>query len=80
MANKEYLKSYLKALTQSGKTDMASSIEKTAKDFAKNNLYSFSFSDHEIGLLFGNVQAGKTAQMFGIMCAAADSSFPSYLF
>ena len=79
MANKEYLKSYLKALTQSGKTDMASSIEKTAKDFAKNNLYSFSFSDHEIGLLFGNVQAGKTAQMFGIMCAAADSSFPLFI-
>ena len=60
MANKTYLKAYLDALIENGKSEMASSIEGTAKDFAKENLYSFSFSDHEIGLLFGNVQAGKT--------------------
>ena len=79
MANKTYLKAYLDALIENGKSEMASSIEGTAKDFAKENLYSFSFSNHEIGLLFGNVQAGKTAQMFGIMCAAADSSFPLFI-
>ena len=71
-----YLKSYIDTILSRGNTDMASSIEKTASDFTKDYLDSFSFADHEIGLLFGNVQSGKTAQMFGIMCAAADASFP----
>lgn len=58
---------------------MAHSIEKTAADFTAKNLDTFSFANHEIGLLFGNVQAGKTAQMFGIICAAADASFPIFI-
>ena len=66
MANKTYLKAYLDALIENGKSEMASSIEGTAKDFAKENLYSFSFSDHEIGLLFGNVQAGKLHRCLGL--------------
>lgn len=74
-----YLKSYLNKILSRGNTDMAKSIEKTATEFTQNYLDTFSFADHEIGLLFGNVQAGKTAQMFGIMCAAADSSFPIFI-
>ena len=34
---------------------------------------------HEIGLLFGNVQSGKTGQMFGILCKAADLGFPAFV-
>ncbi len=71
-----YLDAYLDTIEQRGQHDLAVSIHKTANDFVNNYLSSFSFSAHEIGLLFGNVQAGKTAQMFGIMCAAADDSFP----
>ena len=74
-----YLKAYLDAITKRGKTDLAASIKKTASGFTADYLDTFSFSDHEIGLLFGNVQAGKTAQMFGIMCAAADASFPIFI-
>lgn len=74
-----YLKAYLDKIIARGNVDMATSIQKTATDFARNYLDTFSFADHEIGLLFGNVQAGKTAQMFGIMCAAADSSFPIFV-
>ena len=40
---------------------------------------TFSFSEHQIGLLFGNVQSGKTYQMFGIMCKATDLGFPVFL-
>ena len=34
---------------------------------------------HEIGLLFGNIQSGKTGQMFGILCKAADYGFSAFV-
>lgn len=74
-----YLKAYTDKILKRGNIDMATSITKTAQNFTKDYLDTFSFADHEIGLLFGNVQAGKTAQMFGIMCAAADASFPMFI-
>ena len=37
------------------------------------------FPGYEIGLLFGNVQSGKTGQMFGIICKAADLGFPVFV-
>ena len=76
---KTYLRKYIDELKSRGKYDMAESISQTAEDFTKKNLDTFSFADHDIGLLFGNVQAGKTAQMFGIICAAADASFPIFI-
>ncbi len=42
-------------------------------------LEGFSFCDHEVGLLFGNVQSGKTGQMFGVISVAADLGFPVFL-
>ena len=43
------------------------------------SIKNFSFTSHEIGLLFGNVQSGKTGQMFGIMCKATDLGFPVFV-
>ena len=74
-----YLKAYLNTIEKRGQNDLAASIKMTASEFAGHCLDSFSFADHEMGLLFGNVQAGKTAQMFGIICAAADASFPIFI-
>ena len=74
-----YLDAYIKEIKSRGNDDLANSIKTTASKFVHNYLDTFSFADHEIGLLFGNVQAGKTAQMFGIICAAADSSFPIFI-
>lgn len=74
-----YLDAYIKEIKSRGNDDLAISIKTTASEFVHNYLDTFSFADHEIGLLFGNVQAGKTAQMFGIICAAADSSFPIFI-
>lgn len=34
---------------------------------------------HEVGLLFGNVQSGKTGQMFGVISKAADLGFSVFL-
>ena len=72
----QYLKTYLKKITDRGNTKLAESIEKTANDVGNKHIKTFSFSSHEIGLLLGNVQSGKTGQMFGIICKAADLGFP----
>lgn len=74
-----YLNAYVNVIKERGNEDLAISIKNTANEFTRSYLDAFSFADHEIGLLFGNVQAGKTAQMFGIICAAADSSFPIFI-
>ena len=71
----QYLKQYLKTISDRGNVKLAESISKTAEDVGNQYIRNFNFSDHEIGLLFGNVQSGKTGQMFGIMCKAADLGF-----
>jgi len=75
----QYLKTYLKKISDRGNTKLAESIQKTADEVGDKYIKTFSFSDHEIGLLFGNVQSGKTGQMFGIMCKAADLGFPAFV-
>lgn len=75
----QYLKTYLKTISDRGNIDLASSISKTAAEVGDRYIKNFSFCSHEIGLLFGNVQSGKTGQMFGIMCKAADLGFPVFV-
>ena len=75
----QYLKTYLKTITDRGNPKLAESIAKTADEVGNRYLKNFSFCSHEIGLLFGNVQSGKTGQMFGIMCKAADLGFPVFV-
>ena len=74
-----YLKTYLQKITGRGNIKLAESISKTAEDVGSSHLKNFSFTSHETGLLFGNVQSGKTGQMFGILCKAADLGFPVFL-
>lgn len=75
----QYLKTYLNKIIARGNTKLAESIEKTAEDVGNKHIKTFSFSSHEIGLLFGNIQSGKTGQMFGIICKAADLGFPVFV-
>lgn len=75
----QYLKTYLKTITDRGNPGLAASISHTAEEVGNNHIRSFSFCSHEIGLLFGNVQSGKTGQMFGIICKAADLGFPAFV-
>lgn len=77
--NMQYLRTYLQKITDRGNIKLANSIQKTAEDVGSQYIKSFSFLSHEIGLLFGNVQSGKTGQMFGIMCKAADLGFPAFI-
>lgn len=75
----QYLKTYLQKIAERGNIKLAGSISKTAEEVGEAYLKTFSFTSHEVGLLFGNVQSGKTGQMFGIMCKAADFGFPVFL-
>lgn len=75
----QYLKTYLKTITDRGNPQLAESIAKTAEAVGTQHLKNFSFYSHETGLLFGNVQSGKTGQMFGIVCKATDLGFPVFV-
>ena len=75
----QYLKRYLEKIVDGGNAKLAESIEKTAEDVGNKHIKTFSFTSHEIGLLLGNVQSGKTGQMFGIICKAADLGFPVFV-
>ena len=74
-----YLKTYLQKIKYRGNVELAESISKTAEEVGESYLRNFTFFSHEVGLLFGNVQSGKTGQMFGIMCKATDLGFPVFL-
>lgn len=74
-----YLDTYLRKIIDRGNIKLADSIKTTAESVGSQYISKFSFSSHEIGLLFGNVQSGKTGQMFGIMCKATDLGFPVFL-
>ena len=75
----QYLKTYLDKITNRGNIKLAESVSQTAEEVGRKYLKTFSWSTHEIGLLFGNVQSGKTGQMFGIMCKAADLGFAAFV-
>lgn len=75
----QYLKAYLDKITSRGNSKLAEAVLKTAEDVGNQYIKTFSFYSHEIGLLLGNVQSGKTAQLFGIMCKAADLGFPVFV-
>jgi hypothetical protein len=74
-----YLQSYLDRIRSKGNTALADAINKTAADIVPQYISNFSFTDHVVSLLVGDVQSGKTSHMFGLMCAAADESFMNFV-
>lgn len=75
----QYLKNYLNKIIARGNEKLAESISQTAEEVGDKYIKNFSFTSHEIGLLFGNVQSGKTGQMFGIISKATDLGFPVFV-
>ncbi len=74
-----YLNQYVEHLKMLSRSSLADSVTKTANDIGENILKTFSFRSHEIGLLLGNVQSGKTAQVFGIISRAVDLGFSAFV-
>lgn len=74
-----YLDAYLQRIKSGGNEPLAESIQKTVDDVVPQYISNFSFVDHVVSLLVGDVQSGKTSHMFGLMCAAADESFLNFV-
>ena len=74
-----YLKSYLDRIRNRGNSALAEAINKTVEDIVPQYISNFSFTDHVVSLLMGDVQSGKTSHMFGLMCAATDESFANFV-
>ena len=72
---RDYLKNYRARITQRGNIALSEAIQKTVDDVVPKYISTFSYRDHVVGLLVGDVQSGKTSHMFGIMTAAADEGF-----
>lgn len=75
----QHLETYLQKITNRGNEKLATSILKTAEEIGTMHIRNFSFTSHEIGMLFGNIQSGKTSQMFGVICKATDLGFPAFI-
>ena len=73
-----YLGDYLNRIG-SRNTALKQAIQKTVDDIVPQYISNFTFIEHVVSLLVGDVQSGKTSHMFGVMCAAADEGFMNFV-
>lgn len=78
-AMRKYFENYFNRIRENKGVDLARAIKKTVDDIVPNYITEFSYTEHVVGLLFGDVQSGKTSHMFGLMCAAADEGFGIFI-
>jgi len=74
-----YLEGYLHNIKSKGNLALAEAVNKTVSDIIPQYVSNFSFREHVVSLLAGDVQSGKTSHMFGIMCAVADEGFVNFI-
>lgn len=70
-----YLENYIDSIRNKGNSALADAISKTATDIVPKYISNFSYREHVVSLLVGDVQSGKTSHMLGLMSAAADNGF-----
>lgn len=73
-----HLKSYIERLDQNV-PGVSGSVIETVNAIVPKHIKNFSCQEHLMGLLLGNVQSGKTGQMFGLIAASADEGFPLFI-
>lgn len=66
---------YINELKERNRVSLANAVTKTINDIVPQYISNFSFKEHIVSLLMGNVQSGKTSHMFGLIAAAADQGF-----
>ena len=74
-----FLEKYLLRIRESGNNTLADAVNATANKITPEYIIPFSFKEHVMSLLLGNVQSGKTSHLFGLMCSAADEGFSIFL-
>src|SRR4051812_12655402 len=60
-------------------SELADTVKKTAENLYVKISTSFDFKSNITGLLLGNVQSGKTAQMLGSIAKLADEGFDLFI-
>jgi len=75
----KYLESYLNRLRENGNNSLADAVKITVDKITPEYITPFSYKEHVVSLLLGNVQSGKTSHLFGLMCSAADEGFSIFL-
>lgn len=56
-----YLENYLERIKRKGNLTLADAISKTVSDVVPQYISNFSFREHVVSLLVGDVQSGKTS-------------------
>ena len=74
-----YLNNYLAKIDKSVNHSLSDAVHKTCSDIVPQYISNFSYQEHVVSLLVGDVQSGKTSHMFGLMCAAADEGFGIFI-
>lgn len=74
----EFFEQYLERVGDEN-PDAVDSIDICVSEFTKKYIHTFSYNGHDVGLLLGHVQSGKTGQMLGIASAAADDGFKLFI-
>lgn len=72
MHDSNHLSAYISAIS-SPNSALGEAVREHSLDFVDARIRSFSHMERIKGLLFGEVQSGKTAHMFGIIAASADA-------
>ncbi len=74
-----YLYNYLSHLADGGNPALAKAVRNTVDKITPAYISTFSYKDHVVSLLEGNVQSGKTSHLFGLICSAADEGFKLFV-
>lgn len=74
-----YLERYLARLRESGNNSLADAVKATVDKITPEYIKPFSYKEHVVSLLLGNVQSGKTSHLFGLICSAADEGFNIFI-
>lgn len=74
-----YLQNYLDRIISKGNHGLGEAIKKTSSVIVPQYIQPFSYKDHVVSLLCGNVQSGKTSHLLGLICSAADEGFRLFL-
>ena len=74
-----FIDNYLGRIKTGGNTSLADAVKATTDKITPEYIAPFSYKEHVVSLLLGNVQSGKTSHLFGLMCAAADEGFNIFL-
>lgn len=73
-----HLENYLQRLMETTPA-VVSSVEETVEELVPQHIAGFDHRSHITGLLLGEVQSGKTGQVFGLISAAADAGLDLFV-